>query len=331
MGLMQKAKKTVRAIISRRNADAGVDRKEKEFKRRFRQYAFSGEKCVDACQYEAVVTRLYHTVEKGLSYVDYRAGFGRDNIERLMAALRNYAEDGYDTERFFYKTALSVLHQYLRKNREHGCVDPELEQRVRRLKGTPNEAGGACSVTPLPEEKVRALGYGEFAVDRHSFRHFSKEPVDIGKVEAALDLAQHTPSACNRQGWKARVIVNRDKIRAICDNQNGNRGFGHEFDKMIFVTGDIRCFNRDRELFQVFIDGGMYAENILNALHYCHIASVPLSASLTPNQEEQIRRLLNMDDAEVPVMLIGIGNYPASDECLVARSERKPAEYIIVD
>ena len=100
---------------------------------------------------------------------------------------------------------------------------------------------------------------------------------------------------------------------------------------MILVTGDIRCFNRDRELFQVYIDGGMYAENILNALHYYYIASVPLSASLTDVQELELREITHMHEAEVPIILIGIGNYPKDDECLVARSERKPAEYDIID
>ena len=72
----------------------------------------------------------------------------------------------------------------------------------------------------------------------------------------------------------------------------------------------------------------MYAQSIINALHYYHIASVPLSASLKKNQEENIRRILALDDAEVLIMFIGIGNYP--DDCKTTRSERHEARYLII-
>lgn len=64
------------------------------------------------------------------------------------------------------------------------------------------------------------------------------------------------------------------------------------------------------------------------SLYYERIASVPLSASLTKEQEENVRKLLKLDPAEVLIMFIGIGNYP--DECQTTRSERKPAEYTVI-
>ena len=53
-----------------------------------------------------------------------------------------------------------------------------------------------------------------------------------------------------------------------------------------------------------------------------------MSASLTKEQEENVRKLLKLDPAEVLIMFIGIGNYP--DECQTTRSERKPAEYTVI-
>lgn len=63
-------------------------------------------------------------------------------------------------------------------------------------------------------------------------------------------------------------------LEKVLKNQNGNRGFGQEFDKLLLVVGDLRCFNRDREVFQVYIDGGMYAMRVLDSLYYEKIASV---------------------------------------------------------
>lgn len=155
-------------------------------------------------------------------------------------------------------------------------------------------------------------------------RHFSSEPVDLRLVEEAVALAQHTPSACNRQGWRTIIVQDKAVLEKVLANQNGNRGFGQEFDKVLLVVADIRYFNRDRELFQPYIDGGMYAQSILNALHYKHIASCPLSASLHEEQEENIRKILSLEDAEVPIIIIGIGNYPEG-ECQTTRSERRQA------
>lgn len=302
--------------------------KYRDYLERFRRYAFSGSKCRDQRQYEAVITRWYHTIEKGLSYENYRAGFGKANVEQLLNAMDNYAKAGYDTDCFFYRTALSVLYAYLEKNKAYGVINEELEKRLNLLKATPNDCGGVLRLTPLPLEQVQSLNYGEFVRNRHSMRHFSAEPVEMEAIQRAVQLAQYTPSACNRQGWTTRVIREKDTIRDVLKNQNGNTGFGDEFDKLLLITADLRCSNLDREIFQAFIDGGMYAQSVLNALHFEHIASVPLSASLTMKQERNVRKILGLRDEEILILFVGIGNYP--ENCQTTKSERRPVEMLVL-
>ena len=69
--------------------------------------------------------------------------------------------------------------------------------------------------------------------------------------------------------------------------------------------------------------------NILHALHYEHIASVPLSAALTATQESNVRKFLELDDAEVLIMYIGIGDYPEG-EVITTRSARHPANITVI-
>lgn len=296
--------------------------------KKIRRYTFCGNKCIDEKQYEAVITRWYHTIEKGLAYVNFRAGFGKKNIEFLLTSMENYVIDGYSKDVFFYQTALSTLNVYIEKNRQYGVENKELEQRVNNLGGSGNAWGGVIQFTPLSSDAVKKLNYKDFVLNRHSMRHFSNTPVELSRVKAAIELAQHTPSACNRQGWRCLIISNHEIITNVLKNQNGNEGFGQEFDKLLLVTADLRCFNRAREVFQAYIDGGMYAESVLNALHFEHIASVPLSASLTRAQENNVRKILDLHDAEVLILFIGIGNYP--DVCQTTRSERKPVTDIKV-
>lgn len=296
----------------------------KAYYKSFTSSSFDESDCRGEKQYEANITRLYHTIEKGLAYTDFRPGFGKSNVILLIETMKKYHADGGDIESFFYKTSLSVLFQYVLKNKECGYEDKEIEEMISSLSGTPNQCGGVVTFVKPEIDILQRMCYEELIKSRHSIRHFDSIPLDIDQVNKAIALAQYTPSACNRQGWRSRVVVNKKKITQILQNQNGNRGFGHEFDKLIVVTGDLRYFSIDRELHQVFIDGGMYAMRVLDSLYYYGIASVPLSASLTREQEDVIRPILNMNSSEVFILMIGIGNYPA--RCQTTRSERRPVE-----
>ncbi|MBQ8426887.1 MAG: nitroreductase family protein, partial [Clostridia bacterium] len=256
----------------------------------------------------------------------YRPGFGEKSINALLLSLEQYSKQ-YDTSVFFYRTALCVLNEYIQKNREYGHVDEQLNKRISELKGVPNEVGGIIEFVPYRNNE-KIFDYANFIKSRHSLRHFSKEMVDIKQIIKALEVAQHTPSACNRQGWKTRIITDSNIFKNVLSNQNGNRGFGQEISSLIIVTGDLRCFSMGREIYQVFIDGGMYAMSILNALHYKELATIPLSASLREDQEKNIRKIVGIGEYEVLIMFIGVGNYPK--RCITTRSERRPAEIEIV-
>lgn len=323
MSVVKKAKNKIKKLLGKTPEKTLYE----NYYNKYQRFSFVDGSCTDEKQFEASITRLYHTVEKGLSYLNYRPGFGKENVEALVRSLEQYSKQ-YSVDKFFYQTALSVLNEYVRKNAEYGVENKELSKRISALPGKKNEAGGAIKFVPLSSEELSKANYKELVETRHSIRHFSDKPVELERVENAVKLAQYTPSACNRQGWKTYIVNDKAVLREVLKNQNGNRGFGQEFDKLLVVVGDLRCFNRDREVFQVYIDGGMYAMRVLDSLYYERIASVPLSASLTKEQEENVRKLLKLDPAEVLIMFIGIGNYP--DECQTTRSERKPAEYTVI-
>ena len=324
--LKEKIKKMVEYVVHKSAADTykKVENKVDDYVKRYERFSFKSVKCTSFEQYEGVITRWYHTIEKGLSYMDFRPGFGRENINLLLQAMENYVKDGFDDQAFCFQTALSTLEAYIEKNRKYDVELNDLEKRIDTYSNNKHLRTGATEDLDVKYlSKVQSLNYKDFVYSRHSLRHFSSAPVDISSVENALNLAQQTPSACNRQGWKTIIIDNKELISNVLSNQNGNKGFGNEFDKLILIVSDIRYFNIDREVFQPYIDGGMYAQSVLNALHYYHIASVPLSASLSQEQEKNVKDLLKLTDVDVPIMFIGIGNYP--DSCLTTKSERRKA------
>ncbi len=292
----------------------------------FFKYAFVDGHCKTKEQYDASITRLYHTIEKGLSYEDYRAGFGKPNVKFLLKSLEEYS-DKFGCDDFTYRTALSCLKEYKRKNIEYGYKDDVINKRIENLKGDSNELGGTITIENNTSA-IRSMNYEEFVKSRHSVRHFSTEPVKKEAIEKAIGLAQHTPSACNRQGWRTIVVEDKNVLENILKNQNGNRGFGQEIDKMLLVVADLRAQQKSRELHQVFIDGGMYAQSVLMALHYEGIATIPLSASLNTKQERNIRKFLNLHKAEQLIIFIGVGNY--LDKTVTTRSERKTSAEVYI-
>lgn len=318
--------------LKRIKADVFIKQEEKKkinlYLHRFQHYSFNSEYCIDERQYEAAITRMYHTIEKGLSYENYRPGFGRDNINFLIRLLNHYADDGYSVEASFYATALCTLEQYITKNNEHGKFDRELEAEIKKLPGSANGNGGIIEFTPESELDVKNLSYKNIVSQRHSMRHFSEKPLSVQSIKNALEIAQNTPSACNRQGWRTIIITDKSIIGKVLKYQNGNRGFGQEIDKLLVVLGDLRCSNRERELYQVFIDGGMFANSLLYALHYEHIASVPLSGSLSTDQEYHVRALLKLNEYDEIIMFIGLGNYPT--HCQTTKSTRRQIDVQIL-
>lgn len=313
----------IKRIITRQTTHAIL----KKYYRRFVKHSFVDCKCDSPIQFESSIIRLYHTIEKGLAYEDYRAGFGKENVRNLIISLEQYSSRGYDLTAFFYETALSCLNEYVKKNKEYGFEDLSLEKRISSLPGKANRCGGTIGVsTPVSPEK---LNYEELIKSRHSIRHFSKKSVDINELKEAIKLAQFTPSACNRQGWKTRIIEDKNIIRNILNNQNGNRGFGQEIDKLLVVTADLRAQQKNREIFEAFIDGGMYTENLLNCLFFKGIGSVPLSAALVPKQDSNVRGIIDIDEGEVLIAFIGVGYYPEG-ECLTTRSERKNIDVEVI-
>lgn len=294
--------------------------------KKYKKYSFSDVKCNSIEGYEAIITRFYHTIEKGLSYVDYRAGFGKNNITALISAMNNYISDGYPNDTDFYRTALSVLIEYYQKNKEYGLDDQELNRLINSFPGEKNSFGGIIYFDKPSDTKNQ--NFKQLMQSRHSIRHFSNVPVDIEIIKEAIQIAQYTPSACNRQGWRTRIISNKAVVRKVLSNQNGNAGFGEEIDKLLIITSDLRYFNSDRETYQAFIDGGMYAESVINSLYYCGVGSIPLSASLTEKQETNIREIVKLEDSEILILFIGVGNY--LDRNQTTRSERKKVNPVVI-
>ncbi|EAZ90592.1 nitroreductase [Crocosphaera chwakensis CCY0110] len=94
---------------------------------------------------QALITKDYHRIEKGLALKEPRLGFGINTVNNLIAAIKKYQElYGYDN---LVQISINTLLTYYEFNREQGYKVPQLYENIIDLK---NKA--------IPEKPIREGG-----------------------------------------------------------------------------------------------------------------------------------------------------------------------------
>ncbi|MGD6794159.1 nitroreductase family protein [Metabacillus indicus] len=274
---------------------------------------------------EAQITAKYHVIEKGLSMPKPRVGFGKDKVSLLISLLERYIGLGYSTETTQIKAAVKVLFEYFEFN-DGVNDDHTLKLKIRANNLIKNykvdDNVGGIVITNREEFLAKTNdNFKEFAFSRHSVRNFSDKPVDLNLLIEAIEIAQKTPSVCNRQSSRVYIIKDKEKVKEALSLQNGNRGFGHLIDKVLIVTSDLNAFKGLIERNQSFIDGGMYSMSLLYALHYQGLGACALNWSVGKGKDIKLRKALGIQGSENIMMMIGVGNLP--DKLSIPISKRK--------
>lgn len=183
------------------------------------------------------------------------------------------------------------------------------------------EQGGVFPITKSEILNACNKGFESLLTSRHSIRYFSDETIGKDCLENALRLAQKTPSACNRQGWKTHVFQGEKSVDLI-KWQGGANGFENEIRTSILVTANLKAFLY-YEIHQAYVDGGLYAMNLMNALHSLGLGTMPLSCGFTYKKLKGLAGF-GIPENEVPIVIIGVGKL--LDNFNVAVSKRKDIE-----
>ncbi len=240
-------------------------------------------------------------------------------LNNLDLHYTRYKED----ELLFF--VLSIIEEYIRFNSQNGVVNDEISLKYKHLNSIPIMVnydylkGSTMTVTREMIQKNGAVNYLDFVKSRYSIRNFTGEEVDRQLVCKALEIARFTPSACNRQPWGNHVFFNKKKISEILNYQTGARPFGEDITCLILITSRYGSFFNE-EYHQPYINGGMYAMNLLFALHSTGLGTVSLNLGFKQEKFNELTYLCNMQESELPILLIGVGVIP--EELKVARSKR---------
>ena len=262
------------------------------------------------------LVRIYHALEKSLSFTNRRKGAGAGNLSSLKSAISKAGnEDG-----FFIETANYVVRKF-----EENKVDEfdRSDYSSRNLKG------GAFEIDKEDFQLGKLSNPELFFLSRYSLREYEDKTVDGDTVRRAIELSMKTPSVCNRQEWAIYHSCDELVISKALSLQSGNRGFGDKVRNIFIVAVDQRAFIEGKESYQGWIDGGMFAMSIIYSLHSLGIGACCLNWSQTPKVDKELRRILSIEDHHTVCMMISFG-YP-KEKNKVCVSSRRPVNQILFD
>jgi nitroreductase len=121
------------------------------------------------------------------------------------------------------------------------------------------------------------------------------------------------------------IVKSEATKQAILDVQNGNRGFGHLAETLIVLSSVISTTKDIHERFENHLNGGMFAMTLLNALHFNKIAACSLNWSVSSDKDITMRKLLNIPENEVVLLVISCG-YPPENFKMAASPRKKANE-----
>lgn len=276
---------------------------------------------IEKLQYSLL--RRNHVLEKGMSMKDCRKGFGQGKALLLINDLNAYFDRYGAVDKEFLEYPLSTIKTYVDFTETSGVDVPKIrsayEDLARKVGLEPRLAAGVVLMRREDIVTESDKNFESLLKSRHSIRYFASEPVSQSVIIKALDLAQRTPSACNRQGWKTHVFEGEESV-ALLKWQGGCHGFEEELKQCVLVTANLKAF-MSYEVHQAYVDGGLYAMNLINAFHSLGVAGIPLSCGF---DDKKLRGLedFSIPENEVPILIFAFGNYP--EEFKVAVSTRKP-------
>lgn len=298
--------------------------------RRFMRWV-SRNSSTDKARIETRLAFGIHRLEKGLSHVQFRDGFGRGvlaEISRRMSLLEK-ADSEY-RKNPLYSQGLAVLHEYQRRHEADGydlssikSMFPEHIWNAACKYRLEDHAVKAGSFMMNASSKIDNLnkGFVELAEHRYSVREYSSDAVSQKVLDKVYAVAMKTPSVCNRQATRVYQITDSEKIERALKIQGGFGGYAMP-PVLLLVTSDIRAFMNSNERNEPFVDGGLFSMSLLYALEAYGLAACPLNAMFSLSQDQATRKLLNIPDYEMPIMYITVGGFPNSVPvcCSVRRS-----------
>jgi len=286
---------------------------------------------MDQTAIRAQLSAHYHIIEKGLSARHLRLGFGQPVVANLMALVREYRLANYPECCTQYQAACLALKRYGDLHSRAGYALPRgIQVALKEIEpqGVNTSAkAGAKSVSREHLMRVWRGSFEDLAAARCSVRQYSDARVDAEVIRAAVAIARSAPSSCNRQPVHVHLIQNARAIESILEIQMGARSFANEVPSLLLITVNLNAYNSAEERNLPYIDGGIFAMNLMYALCCKGLGSCPLHWAVPYKRDKQLRNVIALPETETVVLLLSVGE--PETKFSTAHSQRRPVDEIL--
>ncbi|MDO5131609.1 MAG: nitroreductase family protein [Eubacteriales bacterium] len=278
-----------------------------------------------------------HSIEKGLGLRNVEPGHSGAVARNLLSTLQEMARDPEERESFSFRESLRIVMAYMDFQEGFDTSSfpmyPALREQydslcgvlgadyMEKLRGELDAGASYISGEELLEGA--AFDFEAFIRTRHSIRSFRQEPLDEQLIRRAVQIANLSPSACNRQPSAVYFCNYPEKVAEMDRLITGSAGFKGEVPNYLVLTTDRACF-AFVEQYQWYINGGIYLAYLSLALHSLGIGHCIMQWKAFHKTENTLKKLLGISSTEAIVAVIGCGYYMEEVRCI--RAQRKTAE-----
>ena len=258
---------------------------------------------------ESEITLRYHSLEKGFLYNPIKYRFAKTRVIELISYIKLVEVTNHINE-VQIQSAILNLCKYYEIHIENGVNISDYYSQADydsfKKKLLVDYQTVSCH-TASDYFKFRQSSFDLFSVSRHSVRNFSGEKISVEVIQNVVDLANHAPSVCNRQGVFVNLIENKNIIDQILEIHGGLKGYSEKISQLIILTSDRNYFYSVGERHQLYIDGGIYLMNLLYALHYYEITACPAHWGMPNEYDFKVQEIVGLNESEKIICLIAIG------------------------
>lgn len=248
-------------------------------------------------------------------------------IDKASAILTEY--DGTSVDSDIVKEAVGMSHLLIIESA--GVYDcASLRQKL-------DEFYSKFNISDLNYHEIRILNekkenidwidageYRRYVESRHSVRETTKEIISIDEMREIVSVARICPSACNRQSTKVYYTSDSEKIRALFPDPVVTRDIYN-----ILVVTVNKSYYATSEVLQAWIDGGIFLESMIMALHSHRLGSCLFQCLKGTKRYYEVKKAVGIPENEDIVSFIGYGRL--KDEYKVISSHRKEVDEVLVD
>lgn len=248
-----------------------------------------------------------------------------EQTERLLKEYPEYSRSG-DAVKETIGIALSVIEEKKAKGVECSKLENILKDFINR-NNLQNTAPRIIKIQTIKSDnrpKDYSVKYDSFVRERHSVRELSPQKIDLQSLKEIVETALICPSAANRQPCKVYYPKESEKIRELLPDKYVSK----DVYNFLIVTIN-KSFYSSAELFSPWIDGGIFINSLVMAIHSRGLGSCLFQYLKTNPNYQSFKETVGIPENEDIICCVGLG-YP-KNEYNIIETHRKDIDEILIE